>query len=146
MLLLNGTRRCMRTGQCNSTFVLSENRVSSRFRNQSTPNDTVVYLIVKVTVTISQPVPMELVFRKRIAVTFGRADRWLSSRTLRHYLGNVNSRLRCSMTFLAVLESESTNECFLRGHLPSAAVPQRREPSMQFEVSCKSHFPFWQGL
>lgn len=62
-------------------------------RNQVTPNDTLIYLIVKVTVLISKPVEMEVVLRKRIAITISKSDGWLPEKKLKNLLGYVDIRV-----------------------------------------------------
>jgi hypothetical protein len=46
-------------------------------------------MIVKITVIISQPVRMELVLRKRIAVTIGKTDNSWSGKKIKNFLGYV---------------------------------------------------------
>jgi hypothetical protein len=58
-------------------------------RNQVTPQDTLIYLIVKITVIISEPVSMEVVLRKRIAVTISKTEGWWAGKTLKNLLGYV---------------------------------------------------------
>ncbi|CAF3940139.1 unnamed protein product [Rotaria sordida] len=55
--------------------------------NQVTPNDTLIYLIVKIIVMISQPVHMELILRKRIAITISKTEGWWPEKTLKNFLG-----------------------------------------------------------
>ena len=53
-----------------------------------------IYLIVKIVVIISRPVRMELVLRKRIAVTMGKTEGWWSGKALRNLLADVRLFLR----------------------------------------------------
>ncbi|CAF4231839.1 unnamed protein product [Rotaria sp. Silwood2] len=55
--------------------------------NQVTPNDTLIYLIVKIIIMISQPVHMELVLRKRIAITISKTEGWWPEKALKNILG-----------------------------------------------------------
>ncbi|CAF1179764.1 unnamed protein product [Rotaria sp. Silwood1] len=56
--------------------------------NQVTPNDTIIYLIVRIIVIISQPIHMELVLRKRIAITINKTEGWWPEKTLKNFLGH----------------------------------------------------------
>ena len=47
-------------------------------------------MIVKIIVLISQPVRMELVFRKRIATTIGKSEGWWSGKAMKYLMGYVN--------------------------------------------------------
>ena len=73
-------------------FLLEYSRMPSRCssRNQVTPADSLVYLIVKIVVLIAQPVRLELVLRKRLAVTMGKSESWWSGKALKNYLGYVS--------------------------------------------------------
>ncbi|CAF3438747.1 unnamed protein product [Rotaria sp. Silwood1] len=55
--------------------------------NRVTPNNTIVYMIVKIIVLISQPVRMELILRKRIATTIGKTEGWWSGKAMKYLLG-----------------------------------------------------------
>ncbi|CAF1486858.1 unnamed protein product, partial [Adineta steineri] len=55
--------------------------------NRVTPNNTIIYMIVKIIVLISQPVRMELVLRKRIATTIGKTEGWWSGKAMKYLLG-----------------------------------------------------------
>jgi len=55
--------------------------------NRVTPNNTIVYMIVKIIVLISQPVRMELILRKRIATTIGKTEGWWSGKAMKYFLG-----------------------------------------------------------
>ncbi len=46
-------------------------------------------MIVKIIVMISEPVQMELVLRKRIAVTISKTEGWSPGKTLKNLLGYV---------------------------------------------------------
>ena len=54
-----------------------------------TPHNTIIYMIVKITVVISQPVRMELILRKRIATTIGKTEGWWSGKAMKYLLGYV---------------------------------------------------------
>ncbi|CAM4783139.1 unnamed protein product [Rotaria magnacalcarata] len=55
--------------------------------NQVTAHDTLIYLIVKITVIVSQPAHMELVLRKRIAINIQKPEYWWPEKTLKTLLG-----------------------------------------------------------
>ncbi|CAF1236539.1 unnamed protein product [Adineta ricciae] len=55
--------------------------------NRVTPHNTIIYMIVKITVVISQPVRMELILRKRIATTIGKTEGWWSGKAMKYLLG-----------------------------------------------------------
>ncbi|CAF1265522.1 unnamed protein product [Adineta ricciae] len=55
--------------------------------DQVTANGTLIYLIVKVIVIISEPAHMEIVLRKRIAVTMNKNDGWWSKKLVKSFLG-----------------------------------------------------------
>jgi hypothetical protein len=58
-------------------------------RNQVTPPDTLIYLIVKIVVILSEPVEMEVILRKRIAVSIAKTEGWWTGKTFRNLLGYV---------------------------------------------------------
>lgn len=58
-------------------------------RNRVTPSNSIIYMIVKIIVLISQPVRMELVLRKRIATTIGKTEGWWSGKAMKYLLGYV---------------------------------------------------------
>lgn len=58
-----------------------------------TPYNTIIYMIVKITVVISQPVRMELILRKRIATTIGKTEGWWSGKAMKYLLGYVRKRI-----------------------------------------------------
>ncbi|CAF1176520.1 unnamed protein product [Adineta ricciae] len=62
-------------------------RHRSQSINQVTANGTLIYLIVKVIVVISEPVHMEIVLRKRIAVTINTNDGWRPKKLVKSFLG-----------------------------------------------------------
>ncbi|CAF4119788.1 unnamed protein product, partial [Rotaria sp. Silwood2] len=55
--------------------------------NRVTSSNTIIYMIVKIIVLISQPVRMELVLRKRIATTIGKTEGWWSGKAMKYLLG-----------------------------------------------------------
>ncbi|CAF3499069.1 unnamed protein product [Rotaria socialis] len=55
--------------------------------NQVTAHDTLIYLIVKITVIVSQPAHMELVLRKRIAINIHKPEEWWPEKALKTLLG-----------------------------------------------------------
>lgn len=55
--------------------------------NRVTPGNTIIYMVVKIIVLISQPVRMELVLRKRIATTIGKTEGWWSGKAMKYLLG-----------------------------------------------------------
>ncbi|UJR37400.1 hypothetical protein I4U23_030105 [Adineta vaga] len=57
--------------------------------NRVTPNNTIIYMIVKIIVLISQPVRMELILRKRIATTIGKTEGWWSGKAMKYLLGYI---------------------------------------------------------
>jgi hypothetical protein len=59
------------------------------FRNQVTPQDTVIYLIVKINVLITEPTQMEVILRKRIAVNISKTEGWWPGKIFRNLLGYV---------------------------------------------------------
>jgi hypothetical protein len=76
-------------------------------RNQITPQDTFIYLIVKITVLLSEPVQMEVILRKRIAVTINKTEGWWTGKTFKNLLGYVrrlfyDNKIRC---FFSLLEN-----------------------------------------
>ena len=58
-------------------------------RDQVTPQDTLIYLIVKITVLLTEPIQMEILLRKRIAVTISKTEGWWPGKTLKNLLGYV---------------------------------------------------------
>ena len=58
--------------------------------DQVTSTDTLIYLIVKVNVLITEPAQMELVLRKRIAVAIGKTERWWPGKIFREILNDVS--------------------------------------------------------
>lgn len=62
-------------------------------RNQITPQNTIIYLIVKLTVIISEPVQMEVILRKRIAVTMNKTEGWWPGKTLKNFINFVRNLL-----------------------------------------------------
>ncbi|CAF3355314.1 unnamed protein product [Rotaria socialis] len=55
--------------------------------NRVTPSNTIIYMVVKIIVLISQPVRMELILRKRIATTIGKTEGWWSGKAMKYLLG-----------------------------------------------------------
>jgi len=91
VLLPYGIHQFMNQMQCKffcSCFVFLL-KYFLNIRNQVTPQDTLIYLIVKITVIISEPVSMEVVLRKRIAVTISKTEGWWTGKTLKNLLGYV---------------------------------------------------------
>ena len=75
----------------NSTISFLENFIVDLFRrDQVTPTDTLIYLIVKINVLITEPTQMEIVLRKRIAVTINKAGKWWPGKVFRDFLNDVN--------------------------------------------------------
>jgi hypothetical protein len=86
------------------------------FRNQVTPQDTIIYLIVKITVLITEPAQMDVVLRKRIAVTINKSEGWWPEKTFKNLLGYVRmimlifTKKKPNFSFL---ETSKTNKCSL---------------------------------
>ncbi len=80
-----------------------------------TPSNTIIYMIVKIVVLISQPVRMELILRKRIATTIGKTEGWWSGKAMKYLLGYVRSTFphRIEKYKLEILETIQTNQCGL---------------------------------
>ncbi|UJR08835.1 hypothetical protein I4U23_013089 [Adineta vaga] len=66
--------------------------------NQVTPSGTLIYLIVKVIVIINEPIHMEIILRKRIAVTINKSDEWWSGKLVKSFLG-YETYIRTSVVY-----------------------------------------------
>ncbi|CAF0841658.1 unnamed protein product [Adineta steineri] len=75
----------------NSTRAIARWDLSTTM-NQVTPDGTIVYLIVKIIVMISEPVPMKVVLRKRIAVIISKQEGWLPTKMFKNILGYETSK------------------------------------------------------
>lgn len=90
-------------------ILLIENIQSISSSNQITPTDTVIYLIVKVNVLITEPAQMELILRKRIAVTISKTERWWPGKVFREILNDVNT--------ISMIEIINNSIVILRNHV-----------------------------